>query len=262
MTFAGVDAKYCPCASTLASLCLEMRAISHFMTGKAAAGASKRSLSWDGTKKGQEKHQSVLYGMSPETFGEKPRIDFLAHIPMASGSAKHGAKAVIDALDDVAHACAAGGNQEAADKMNIGFINEGCITDHAQGEVATADELHKMRRVWMMANMPGFANKTQQEQDDICEFDRHYCLDHKVDNLGKEGVMAMKAWAVHEKFVKANLMGGLCTGKNWIWCAHKLLGIPSGLTTDTNLHSAFVAWLEREGKHESVKILGYLGPLV
>ena len=72
----------------------------------------------------------------------------------------------------------------------------------------------------------------------------------------------MRAWALEEKFVQKNLMGGLCTRKNWVWCAHKLLGIPLGLTTDTNLHSTFVAWLEQEGKHETLRILGYLGPLV
>ena len=60
---------------------------------------------------------------------------------MASGSAKHGAEAVIDALDDVRFALDAAGNEEAAAMMNIGFINEGCITDHAFGEVVTANEL-------------------------------------------------------------------------------------------------------------------------
>mmetsp|Transcript_43434 Transcript_43434/g.88858 ORF Transcript_43434/g.88858 Transcript_43434/m.88858 type:complete len:736 (+) Transcript_43434:176-2383(+) len=235
MRFAGVSDKHVPCPNTLRNLCLEMRAISHYCTGVDSVHAAKRSLSWDGTKKGQQKHQSVLMGMSPETLGEKPRIDFIAHIPMASGSAQHGAKAVVDALDDVVHACAAAGNEDVAEMINIGFINEGCITDHAQGEVATADALEEMRHLYFELNMPGYAEKTREEQCDISGFKRHYCLDHKIDNLGKEGVTAFKEWAIEDGFVKKNLMGGLCTRKNWVWCAHKLLGIPSAKTTDTNL---------------------------
>ena len=77
MQFAGVDDTHVPCRRTQASLCIEMHAISHYCTGVIAAAANKRSLSWDGTKKGQQKHQSVLMGMSPLTLSEKPRIDFI-----------------------------------------------------------------------------------------------------------------------------------------------------------------------------------------
>ena len=115
---------------------------------------------------------------------------------------------------------------------------------------------------WHMVNMAGYADKTPAKQANISSFNRHYCLDHKVDNLGKEGVAAMHKWALLEGFVKANLMGGLCTGKNWVWCAHKLLGIPSALTTETNLHTRFVAWLVQNDKDVSLRILKYLGPLV
>ena len=146
-----------------------------------------------------------------------------------------------------------------ANMISIGFINEGCITDHAFG---TADELEEQRHQEFIYTMPGYADKTKEEQVDISSMKRHYCLDHKIDNLGKEAVTAMRTWALEEGFVKKNLMGGLCTGKNWVWCAHKLLGIPSALCTDTNLHSTFITWLEGKDKHQTIKILGFLGPLV
>eukprot|EP00961_Rhodomonas_salina_P294073 3934257-Rhodomonas_salina.1 len=260
-----------PSPSTLSGSMVDMYSIGLVHLATVTAAAEHRCIQSDSSMKASVLYRSTVWCLEPLVPGGKPRELLAGWMEEASHAAEHGADAICDQIEQVERVVRELwlGNPEIADKINLTMWNDESMTDHANSESATMDEVE--RRIYKLLekiHCEAFTSKTEEEKADMVKMHRSFCFEHKIDNLCKEGSIGLAKFAILSGYVTAEdtEKGKKVSAKSWMYSTHKLLGMPSSKTTQHCKHDDFLTWIGQKlpdaSKVKTRAMLKSLGPLV
>jgi hypothetical protein len=264
----GMKTVKIPAPATIANMIVEMEMASKLQLAMEVCLAQHASWAQDATGKAGSKYACASISTPAEGGGVQTRA--LSIQKVASGSSVDEAAgykqmmAIMKALADAV----LGKETTVAGKLGFQkFVaangGQGMLTDHAAGETKIGDIYEE----WVLTEMQKdavFAEKPLPEQQLAARFFRAFCYEHKIDNIGKEIVVALNNLSIDAgDLAPADLGRGKFpdTGINLIKSIHKMVG-KSSSGDSLLLHSDFLRYCQNKGYTDVVTVLHSLGPHV
>ena len=265
--FIGGDVSHIPSIATLGRMIIEMKGLSTYQAAQLMKECQHRGFTHDGTNGKQGKMITGCVSGEGKNEGDSPRVLTMGSRAVSDGTSLEGRSAVLDLVKGLRDAAAIAGDQELADKLDITIFNAGSQHDAAPGEDKIDDLLEEDIDKILSKKVPGWHDKTRQEQVAMVRIVRHYCFQHKIDNLSRAVADACEMFLAESGVLPPQDATNRHTPpcfSNYMHTAHKLIGIkhgkPNGETT--NIHMEFTNHLERKGLGVEAAMVRALGPLV
>jgi len=270
LRFCGAENQQLPSDRQLARFIVEMKHLSLYQAARMMGESKWRGLTHDGTTGMDGKLITVsVTGESKNSESKGPRVLTLGTAVVASGEAQEGARAVIHLIMSMMQAAEMAGDHELAGKINIAMFNVGTQHDHNAGEDKIDDIIEEEILKWCSENVPKWEKCPYNLQKKAVRLIRHYCFEHKVDNLAKAIPDACEDFCSLGKFLEGwdpNCRHDKPSGVNWMHAAHKLMGRKGGKdkpnSNPLNIHTQFKDHLIRNEKHAELAMLKSLGCIV
>ena len=271
LKFCGAEGQQLPSDRQLARFIIEMKHLALYQAAVMMGESKYRGFTHDSTTGMDGKMITVsVTGEAKEGSKIKgPRVLSLGTMVVSSGEAEEGARAVIQLIMMMMKAAELAGNHALARKINIAMFNVGTQHDHNATEDKIDYYIEEEIRKWCEANVHKWEKCPYILQKKACWLIRHYCFEHKIDNLAKaipdvcDDFCAMGGYLVgwdetcrHDK----------PSGANWMHAAHKLIGRKGGRdkpgSNPLNINTQFKDHLIRKHKHAELAMLQSLGCIV
>eukprot|EP00286_Rhodomonas_abbreviata_P005766 CAMPEP_0181320196 /NCGR_PEP_ID=MMETSP1101-20121128/17989_1 /TAXON_ID=46948 /ORGANISM="Rhodomonas abbreviata, Strain Caron Lab Isolate" /LENGTH=663 /DNA_ID=CAMNT_0023427873 /DNA_START=307 /DNA_END=2297 /DNA_ORIENTATION=- len=270
LQFCGAENQQLPSDRQLARFIVEMKHLALYQAAVMMGESKYRGFTHDGTTGMDGKMITVsVTGEAKDGKSKGPRVLTLGTAVVSSGEAEEGARAVISLIMSMMKAAEMAGDQETASKINIAMFNVGTQHDHNAGEDKIDDIIEEEVLKWCQENVHKWEKCPYLLQKKAVRLIRHYCFEHKIDNLAKAIPDACDDFCSLGKYLDGwdvNCRHDKPSGANWMHATHKLIGRKGGKekpgSNPLNIHTEFKDHLIRTDKQAELGMLQSLGCIV